>query len=49
MRMVEDRTGQLGKSGGLKDTVAGKGGESDVASRDLQGGSPRLRRLRTEP
>jgi hypothetical protein len=31
---------QLGKSEASKDTMAEKGGESDVASRDLQGGSP---------
>jgi hypothetical protein len=39
--------GQLGESGGSKDTVARKGGESDVASRDHQGGSPHPCCLRT--
>jgi hypothetical protein len=37
--------GQSEERGG---SSVGKGGESDVASQDLQGGSPRLCRLRTE-
>jgi hypothetical protein len=40
--------GQLGESGGSKDIVTRKGGESDVASRDLQGGNPNPCWLRTD-
>jgi hypothetical protein len=46
--VAEDQMGQLGESGGSKDNIVGKGKESDVASRDLQGGSPRLYQLRTD-
>jgi hypothetical protein len=37
--------GLLGESGG---SLVGKGGKSDVESRDLQDGSPHLCRLRTD-
>jgi hypothetical protein len=40
-----DRTGPLGESGGPS---IGIDGESDVESRDLQGGSPHLCRLRID-
>jgi hypothetical protein len=49
MRLMETGRGNEGKVDGQKIPSTRKGGESDVASRDLQGGNPRLCRLRTEP
>jgi hypothetical protein len=43
--MNGDQAGPLGESGG---PLVGKGGESDVESRHLQGCSPRLCQLRTD-
>jgi hypothetical protein len=48
MRLMEIGRGNEGKVDGRKISSTGKGGENDVASRDLQGGNPRLCRLMTE-
>jgi hypothetical protein len=44
--LVRDRMRQFGKRGG---SLVWKDGKSDVASRYLQGGSPCLGRLRSDP
>jgi hypothetical protein len=48
MRLMEIGWDNEGKVDGRKTLSTSNDGESDVASRNLQGGSPHLCRLRTE-